>query len=118
MAVSSERECSNVLRKLLNREQTKFILRIASEKYPILAQFSDYGPVFLAAVPPQGARIVTPEQPMTAGRTYTISCVVWGSNPPARVEWYRGDRQDMKPIKVSVGRLRALNLCIRTEPSP
>ena len=38
---------------------------------------------------------------MTAGRTYDISCVVWGSNPPARVEWYRGDRKDMKPIKVS-----------------
>ena len=37
---------------------------------------------------------------MTAGRTYDISCVVWGSNPPARVEWYRGDRKDMKPIKV------------------
>ena len=50
--------------------------------------------------PPAGARIVTPEQPMTAGRTYAISCVVWGSNPPARVEWYRGDRKDMKPIKV------------------
>ena len=54
----------------------------------------------MVSVPPQGARIVTPEQPMTAGRTYAISCVVWGSNPPARVEWYRGDRKDMKPIKV------------------
>ena len=56
------------------------------------------------AVPPAGARIVTPEQPMTAGRTYAISCVVWGSNPPARVEWYRGDRKDMKPIKVGCDR--------------
>ena len=57
----------------------------------------------MVSVPPQGARIVTPEQPMTAGRTYAISCVVWGSNPPARVEWYRGDRKDMKPIKVGWG---------------
>ena len=63
--------------------------------------------IFLAAVPPQGARIVTPEQPMTAGRTYDISCVVWGSNPPARVEWYRGDRKDMKPIKVPTSRFLA-----------
>ena len=39
-----------------------------------------------------------PSQPLTAGRQYDISCRVWGSNPPARIEWYRGTSQDMRPI--------------------
>lgn len=36
---------------------------------------------------------------MTSGRIYQISCTAWGSNPPARIEWYRGFQQDLKPIK-------------------
>ena len=54
---------------------------------------------------------------MTAGRTYALSCAVWGSNPPARVEWYRGDRQDMKPMKVNVWlrQTKARTICFATK---
>ncbi len=50
--------------------------------------------------PPQGARISGPSQPLTAGREYVLSCRVWGSNPPARVEWFRAEAQsgDLKTL--------------------
>ena len=54
---------------------------------------------FLFAVPPQGAKIYAPFQPMTADRKYAISCEVWGSNPPARIEWYRGRERQLHPLK-------------------
>ena len=41
-------------------------------------------------VPPQGAKIQGPLQPFTVGRTYFVSCKVWGSNPAAKIKWYRG----------------------------
>ena len=44
----------------------------------------------LFIVPPQGAKIQGPLQPFTVGRTYFISCKVWGSNPPAKIQWFRG----------------------------
>ena len=53
---------------------------------------------FCFSVPPQGAKISAPSHPLTSGRTYDISCSVWGSNPPARVEWYQGTRQEMRPL--------------------
>ncbi len=46
----------------------------------------------LVSVPPQGADISIPGQPLTSGRSYMIKCRVWGSNPPGRVEWFRGFR--------------------------
>ena len=46
--------------------------------------------VFTFLVPPQGAKIQGPLQPFTVGRTYFISCKVWGSNPPAKIQWFRG----------------------------
>ncbi len=50
------------------------------------------------SVPPEGAKIVTPNSPLTAGREYAVSCRVWGSNPPARVEWFRGPRSQLRPV--------------------
>ncbi len=49
-------------------------------------------------VPPEGAKIVTPNSPLTAGREYAVACRVWGSNPPARVEWFRGPRSQLRPV--------------------
>ena len=46
--------------------------------------------MFCISVPPQGAKIQGPLQPFTVGRTYFISCKVWGSNPPAKIQWARG----------------------------
>ncbi|XP_059086678.1 roundabout homolog 1-like [Tigriopus californicus] len=48
--------------------------------------------------PPQGAKIEMPNHPLTAGREYAIACQVWGSNPPARIEWHRGASQDLRPL--------------------
>lgn len=46
--------------------------------------------MFVFSVPPQGAKIQGPLQPFTVGRTFFISCKVWGSNPPAKIQWFRG----------------------------
>nr|XP_040569184.1 nephrin-like [Lepeophtheirus salmonis] len=50
--------------------------------------------------PPQGVKIQGPLQPYTSGRVYYISCVVWGSNPPANIKWYRGIKglSDLVPL--------------------
>jgi hypothetical protein len=52
-------------------------------------------------VPPQGAEIQGPLQPFASGQEYLISCKVWGSNPPARVEWFRAINltNGLQPIK-------------------
>lgn len=56
---------------------------------------------FFIAVPPQGAKIQGPLQPFTSGSDYYIACKVWGSNPPARVEWFRGTSptHGLRPLK-------------------
>lgn len=49
--------------------------------------------------PPQAAKIEAPAQPLTSGREYYIACKTWGSNPPARIEWYRaGNDGDLRPL--------------------
>jgi hypothetical protein len=55
----------------------------------------------LFTVPPQGAKIQGPLQPFTSGIDYYISCKVWGSNPAARVEWFRGTSptHGLRPLK-------------------
>ena len=40
-------------------------------------------------VPPLGVKIMTEDQPMVAGREYSLKCVSWGSLPPAEISWYR-----------------------------
>ena len=52
-------------------------------------------------VPPQGVEIQGPLQPFTSSREYFIACQVWGSNPPARVEWFRGTSPNhgLRPLK-------------------
>eukprot|EP00093_Oithona_nana_P001534 01534.XXX_1147_145_1 [CDS] Oithona nana genome sequencing. len=51
--------------------------------------------------PPQGAEILGPLQPFTCSRGYFISCSVWGSNPAARIEWFRGTSPNhgLRPLK-------------------
>jgi len=39
--------------------------------------------------PPLGAKIITEDQPLVAGREYSMGCVSWGSLPPAEITWYR-----------------------------
>ena len=53
------------------------------------------------SVPPQGAEIQGPLQPFTCSRGYFISCKVWGSNPAARIEWFRGTSPNhgLRPLK-------------------
>ena len=53
------------------------------------------------SVPPQGAEIQGPLQPFTCSRDYYIECKVWGSNPPARIEWFRGTSPNhgLRPLK-------------------
>ena len=53
------------------------------------------------SVPPQGAEILGPLQPFTCSRGYFISCSVWGSNPAARIEWFRGTSPNhgLRPLK-------------------
>ena len=57
---------------------------------------------FIVSVPPQGAKIQEPLHPFTVGRTYFISCKVWGSNPPAKVQWFRGasasNQRSLRPL--------------------
>ena len=52
-------------------------------------------------VPPQGAEIQGPLQPFTCSRDYYIQCKVWGSNPPAKIEWFRGTSPNhgLRPLK-------------------
>lgn len=42
-----------------------------------------------------------PLQPFASNREYFISCKVWGSNPPARIEWFRGTSPNhgLRPLK-------------------
>ena len=67
----------------------------ALQKYP----FNQICPFF--SVPPQGAEIQGPLQPFTCSRDYYIECKVWGSNPPARIEWFRGTSPNhgLRPLK-------------------
>ena len=55
----------------------------------------------IISVPPQGAEIQGPLQPFTCSRGYFISCKVWGSNPAARIEWFRGTSPNhgLRPLK-------------------
>ena len=57
--------------------------------------------LFISTVPPQGAEIQGPLQPFTCSRDYYIVCKVWGSNPPARIEWFRGTSPNhgLRPLK-------------------
>ena len=57
--------------------------------------------IFSFSVPPQGAEIQGPLQPFTCSRGYFISCKVWGSNPAARIEWFRGTSPNhgLRPLK-------------------
>jgi hypothetical protein len=57
--------------------------------------------LFYFSVPPQGVQIQRPLQPFTAGREYFVACKVWGSNPPARIEWFRGTSPNhgLRPLK-------------------
>ena len=50
--------------------------------------------LFYISVAPEGAEILGPLQPLTADREYIIGCKVWGSNPPATIEWFIGPTPD------------------------
>ena len=57
---------------------------------------------FVISVPPQGAKIQGLLQPFTVGRPYFIPCKVWGSNPPAKIQWFRGpsitNQRSLRPL--------------------
>ena len=59
------------------------------------------GSNLVITVPPQGVEIQGPLQPFTSSREYFIACKVWGSNPPARIEWFRGTSPNhgLRPLK-------------------
>ena len=49
-------------------------------------------------VPPLGAKIITEDQPLVAGRRYNLGCVSWGSLPAAEISWYRRTSSSSKGI--------------------
>ena len=50
------------------------------------------------SVPPLGAKIITEDQPLVAGREYNLGCVSWGSLPAAEISWYRRQSSNSKGI--------------------
>ena len=50
------------------------------------------------SVPPLGAKIITEDQPLVAGREYNLGCVSWGSLPAAEISWYRRQSSHSKGI--------------------
>ena len=51
-----------------------------------------------SSVPPLGAKIITEDQPLVAGREYNLGCVSWGSLPAAEISWYRRQSANSKGI--------------------
>jgi len=48
--------------------------------------------------PPLGAKIITEDQPLVAGREYNLGCVSWGSLPASEISWYRRQSSNSKGI--------------------
>lgn len=56
-------------------------------------------------VSPQSVKLLGADKPMSAGRTYEISCHVYGANPSPVIKWTRGNDK-LKNYEKSVSRFR------------
>lgn len=84
----------------LEREHTLSILRCLASNNNITRPV-ETSLTLKMLFPPQGAEIQGPLQPFTSGREYVLSCKVWGSNPAAHIEWFRGTSPNhgLRPLK-------------------
>ena len=64
----------------------------------------------LSSVPPLGVKIMTEDQPMVAGREYSLKCVSWGSLPPAEISWYRRQTYGAKVPRFNLVIIRVLQI--------